>query len=694
MSEEHGVSADEHRIGDYVVLESLGQGPGAVAYRALDPGDGREVVVRQSTGDVLAPDHLHLEIEILSGLRHPNIVRLIDSGESEGQPYCVLARAEGVTLDALPAAWRAAIGQSTLRELLGPLADALGQLHEAGYLHGDVSPRNILLRRDGRPLLLDFGAAEPIDPDPELPPAFISTPGFAAPERGEAGRQGPWTDLYALAAVAHWLITGSAPAERADGAGPLSLAAAGDRRFSPSFLQVIDQALAPDQSDRPASAADWRQALFAAAAPERPEAPSLGQLAGALREEEEVDLPAADEVPPTVLLRPETRMALSLHAAGGSGGAAERAGAGAAPRKKGRHGWLAGLVLLLAAVALGAGGWWGWGWYQTYTKRLWVVDPAGGGDVATIGEAVARAAAGSTIRIAPGLYVESLTIERPLILEGSAEWLEPPVISPAEGPCILLRAPWGTLTGLAFRGGDGGSVCLEVAGGEVAIQGVALGPWQGTGIRAFAGAEVLVLGNSLTDIDGTAIAIEDGAQGRVEDNVIERSAKSAIAVRGGGAPAVQANRIVQAGQAGLLIDEGARGLYADNEIVEAGASGIEVRGGAVPQVARNRIEAPGQSGIFIHGGASGDYLDNRVTGAKLSGVVIGGGAQPVLTGNEIGGGEQHGVLAVGASGGRIEGNRIFDNAGYGLVLGAGTTAELDGNELNGNRKPQLRRLGE
>ena len=227
MNEEHRVSATENRIGDYVVLESLGQGPGAAAYRALKPGDGREVVVRQSTEGVLAPDHLRLEVEILSGLRHPNIVRLIDSGESEGLPYCVLAHEEGVALDAVPAAWRAAMGQRTLLELLGPLCDALTEVHGAGYLHGDLSPRNILLRRDGRPLLLDFGAAEPLTPDPELPPAPISTPGFVAPERGEAGRQGPWTDLYALAAVAHWLITGSPPADGQDDGGPLSRGAAG-----------------------------------------------------------------------------------------------------------------------------------------------------------------------------------------------------------------------------------------------------------------------------------------------------------------------------------------------------------------------------------------------------------------------------------------------------------------------------------
>ncbi len=694
MNEEYRVSAKEHRIGDYVVLESLGQGPGAAAYRALKPGDGREVVVRQSTDGVLAPGHLRLEVEILSGLRHPNIVRLIDSGESEGLPYCVLAHEEGVALDALPAAWRAAMGQRTLLELLGPLCDALTEVHGAGYLHGDLSPRNILLRRDGRPLLLDFGAAEPFTPDPELPSAPMSTPGFVAPERGEAGRQGPWTDLYALAAVAHWLITGLPPADGPDGGGPLSRAAAGDRRFSPGFLVALDQALVPAEGDRPASAAEWRQALFAAAEPERPEAPSLAQLAAVLREEENVDLPAADEVPPTMLLRPETRMALALYPTDAAGRAPGLAKTGASHHRTGRHGWLGGLALLVLAAALGAGGWWGWTWYQDFTKRVWVVDPGGGGDAVTIGEAVVRAAAGSTIHIAPGLYVESLTIERPLHLKGDAEGLEPPVISPAEGPCILLRAASGSLEGLAFRGGGGDSACLEVAGGQVEIRDVEIGPWDGTGIRALAGADILVRDSRLSDIGGTAIAIEDGARGRIEDNLIERTAKSAIAVRGGGDPAVQANRIVQAGKAGLLIDEGARGIYADNEILEAGASGIEVRGGAAPQVARNNIESPAQSGIFIHGGAAGDYLNNRITGAGLSGVVIAGGAQPVLTDNEIGAGAQHGILVLGAAGGRIEGNRVFDNAGHGVVLGEGATTELDGNELEGNRKPQVRRLGE
>lgn len=695
-SETQAMPADRQEFGDYLLLERVGEGPVGVTYRALDQRDGRRVLVRQAGVDTAESAALRREARLLKGLRHPNLVQLLDSGERDGRAFSVLAEEDGVSLERLPAAWRASMGQRALSELLAPVLSALEAVHEAGFLHGDISPRNILLRRDGTPLLIDFASAVELAATEGGDRAAAATPGFTAPERGDASRQGPGSDLFALAAVVYWLIVGR-PLETAAGyssAGfaPFSKAAGGDKRFSPSFLAAVDRALAPTIADRPASAAAWRQALLDAEPAERADAPSLAELSGASREAAVIDLPPADEVPPTVLLRPEERRHIGSAAGGAPVPRFDPAAASRIRERRGAPRVALAVALIVLATGGAAAGWWGWTWYRDATKRDWLVDAAGGGDTATLGEAISRAPDGATISVRAGIYPESLVIARPVHLQASAEdGAGEVVISPAGGRCLLLDAPSGSLEGLAFEGGDG-TPCLEVRSGAMEIVGNRLGPWAGNGLLVRDGAVPLIRDNQFLDIEGSAVVFDEGGGGTVEGNRIERTAKSAIRAGAGAEPTVRGNEISEAGQAGLLIERGAGGVYGENRIVGPAASGIEVRGGAAPRVAENLIEDAGQAGLFIHEGARGEYLDNRILRSGLSGVVVTGGAAPQVTGNEIADGAQHGLLVLGGAGGRFADNRIHGNKGHGMVLGGGQAAELEQNELADNRTPQVRRI--
>jgi hypothetical protein len=691
--------ADRQEFGDFLLLERIGEGPGGVTYRALDQRDGRRVILRQAGPESPESAALRREERLLRSLRHQNLVQLLDSGDRDGHAFIVLAEEDGLSLERLPAAWRASMGQHTLIELLEPLLSALESVHQAGFLHGDISPRNILLRRDGTPVLLDFASAVDLDVGEHGDEEAAATPGFTAPERGDPSLQGPGSDLFAQSAVVYWLIVGH-PIETtagytAAGFAPFSKAAGGDKRFSPSFLAAVDAALAPAIGDRPASAEDWRTALLSADPAERGDSPSLAELSGASREASEIDLPQADDVPPTILLRPEERSRLSL--AGGFAPALRSDSAlAAASRMEARRAApgiaLAAVLIVLAASGM-AGGWWYWTWYRDASKLDWLVDAAGGGDTATLGEAISRAPDGATISIRAGVYAESLVIERPLHLQALTEEASGEVvISPTGGRCLLLDAPSGSLRGLAFEGGDGNGPCLEVQSGGMEITGNRMGPWAGDALLVRDGAAPLIRDNQFLDIEGSAMVFDEGSGGIVEGNQIQRTSKSAIRVRAGADPTVRGNEISQAGQAGLLIEQGAKGRFDENQIVGSQASGIEVRGGATPRVSANRIEDAGQAGLFIHEGARGEYLDNMILRSKLSGVVVTGGAAPLVTGNEIADGEQHGLLIVGGAGGRFAENRIRGNKGHGVVLGGGQKAELEHNELEDNRTPQVRRI--
>jgi hypothetical protein len=156
------------------------------------------------------------------------------------------------------------LSPAEVEALLPPLLDGLEKVHEAGYLHRDIKPGNILLNEVGVPTLIDFGAARMAVAGRSSTMTAIFTPGYAAPEQFATGKQGPWTDIYGLAATLHHAITGKPPPSAFDRLlddtyQPLT----GQELtgFPPALLAGIDAGLSVRFEDRPQSIADWRALL-------------------------------------------------------------------------------------------------------------------------------------------------------------------------------------------------------------------------------------------------------------------------------------------------------------------------------------------------------------------------------------------------------------------------------------------------
>jgi hypothetical protein len=277
------------RLGEFQITGLIGVGAFGNVYMAQDYSLGRTVALREFMPQTVAirqADGLSVgarsarhaeafsaglisfinEARLLARFDHPSLVKVHRFWEANGTAYMVMPFYEGQTLTQALRAMGTPPTEQWLKDLLAPLLDVLQVIHAQDCFHLDIAPDNILLLKDGRPVLLDFGAGRHVIVDARNPGGMLKA-GYAPIEqyaKDATVRPGAWTDIYALAAVARYAILGQAPApsiERVidDTMTPLEQAAKG--RYSESFLRTLDQALSLGPEKRPQTARDMRGLL-------------------------------------------------------------------------------------------------------------------------------------------------------------------------------------------------------------------------------------------------------------------------------------------------------------------------------------------------------------------------------------------------------------------------------------------------
>ena len=230
----------------YELLEVLASGGMATVWRARDTRLERLVALKRPhpapVGSRL-PERMAREARAAAGVNHPNLVTMFDTGRDQGGPYLIMELLEGPTL----AAPGREIGPSEAMAIGAQIADALAAVHEAGIVHRDVKPSNVILSERG-PCLTDFGIASIEESTRELtlPGTIMATPSYAAPEVLAGDPPSPASDVFSLSALVYGLLQGRPPYRGADRSPPQEL-------DDPFVDEVIRKGLAMDPGERPSA---------------------------------------------------------------------------------------------------------------------------------------------------------------------------------------------------------------------------------------------------------------------------------------------------------------------------------------------------------------------------------------------------------------------------------------------------------
>jgi serine/threonine protein kinase/uncharacterized protein YecT (DUF1311 family) len=213
------------------------------------------------------------EARTLAKFDHAHVVRVRHVFEENGTAYLVMDYYEGLTLaEYLHRNGR--IPERTALDILMPILDGLREVHGKGFIHRDIKPQNIYLTRQGRPILLDFGTARLAMAERSRSLSVVLTPGYAPFEQyHRKGEQGPWTDVYACAAVLYQMVTGEVPPEAAERTDedPLVAPRSLVPDLSPRISEAILHGMAMDYRRRPQTIAAFQDRLHGeAVAPPKP----------------------------------------------------------------------------------------------------------------------------------------------------------------------------------------------------------------------------------------------------------------------------------------------------------------------------------------------------------------------------------------------------------------------------------------
>ena len=287
------VSTDPHHalkrgyvLNDYTIEGVIGSGGFGITYKAKDPVLKKSVAIKEYIPADIAVrlddttivpksqkdeddynwglERFLDEAQLLVKFDHKNIVSVLRFIEAHGTAYIVMEYVDGETLSDILKR-EGTLPYTQLRSIIDPVMAGLAVVHQGDFLHRDIKPGNIIIRENGTPVLIDFGAARQAVGVRSRSVTAIVTPGYAPIEQYDtSGNQGAWTDIYALGAICYRAITGKRPDDATGRIRRDPLVSLMEQDvpktlgYPEPFLMAVDKALSVDEEGRPQSISEWR----------------------------------------------------------------------------------------------------------------------------------------------------------------------------------------------------------------------------------------------------------------------------------------------------------------------------------------------------------------------------------------------------------------------------------------------------
>lgn len=645
------------------------------------------------------------------------------------------------------------IDQKKAIEWLAQLADILREIHNQQFFHRDIKPSNIILKSDGQLVLIDFGAARQVTATiiGGRQSTGIYTPGYAPPEQ-ERGHAVPQSDFFALGRTFVNLLTGKEPSD-------LSLYNPQTNRlewqnFAPqvssAFVEFLDQLMARSIDQRPPTPQTIGQELTRIQHILYPDVPHTALMpdpsqsvprssgstpVGATPNYPQVNYPQGHYPPPPAYPQSPAQYLYQPQPP-----PPEQISGHSTRRSKSRR-WFIGAATAISVVA---GGYLLRSAVTHFLRRTDLAPPvanspspdrpvaplspsasppttltvaqAGQGDYRTIRDAIQNAQPGTRIQIRPGIYQESVIIDRfvELIGEGSRETI---IIQNTTASCISMQTDRAVVSGLTIRGQAGEKpyyavdipqgallladcditsnalACIGVYGSMTnpVIQRCAIHTSNQVGVlfyenaqgtikdcdvygNALAGVEIreganpIVQGCKIYDGRASGLFIHTNAQGTIEGCDIYGNVFAGMEVKAGGNPTVRNSNFYNGKEGGVLIQENGSGLYENCQFYGNTLGGIEIRATSNPTIQQCKIHNGLNAGIFIHQTSQGTIDRCEIYGNTLGGILSQGNSNPIIRNSTIYNGKQGGIFFSENSQGKAENCEIYGNALAGIEI--------------------------
>jgi len=634
-----------YRLDDYEIMRVLGYGGFGITYLAQERATGDRLAIKEyfptdlsarlENGGVTAQTEEDREVfdwglakfvkeaQTLARFSHPNIVRVRRFLNLNSTAYMVMDYQQGVPLGEILDEG-GDLSETEILEFLPPLLDGLGAVHQAGVLHRDIKPDNIIIRQDGQPILIDFGAARMEVGQQSRSLHRVFTPGYAAPEQYVSGEeQGPWTDIYGMAAVLYSAISGRAPLEAPARTGAMMRSSedaleparrVGEGRYQPEFLAAIDWGLEIEPQHRPQSVAVWRPALLDGEVLETRGA-GVPDGAAAGDDAEETDIPtlvagrpAATETPPAAAQEPKKRrlwpvlVAVLILVGCGAGlgwyllKSQEQAAAEATGRSAESERRTAEADRRRSAGAERDDADQGGAERRrspdaAARRKVWRVGADPAFESTNLRDALTRAPEGASIVIFKRVVQGGYSIARNLTVVGTGRGDERTLFLCYDEPCVAFNGS-GTIRNLNIvrrrRGFDGPAI--RVNDGVVRIENVNISSHGGAGIDIARG-QVLLLKSWIYENGHHGIIIRPSAQDvRITENKIFLNLRTGIVINARTTTMLQKNVVERNRRHGVMILGSSKATLKGNTIHRNQGAGIHLSRGAGFVGENNAIE--------------------------------------------------------------------------------------------------------